>query len=101
MSKPTYLSRLGKRERNFCEERNKKQKAEETSQGEEKPKNKGTYENKGKGHFRSFLKVWRFGKSWEFEDLESGRNEFFRHFIQEAKLGGSYPTPNFKEKYQL
>ena len=57
MSKPTYLSRLGKRERNFCEERNKKQKAEETSQGEEKPKNKGTYENKGKGHFRSFLKV--------------------------------------------
>ena len=57
MSKPTYLSRLRRRERNFYEERNRKQKAEEIGQGEEKPKNKGAYENKGKGHFKIFLKV--------------------------------------------
>ena len=57
MSKPTYLSRLRRREINFYEERNRKQKVEEIGQGEEKPKNKGTYENKGKGHFKIFLKV--------------------------------------------
>ena len=34
MSKPTQLSRLRRRERNFYEERNGKQKAEETGQGE-------------------------------------------------------------------
>ena len=34
MSELTYLSRLRRRERNFCEERNKKQKVKETGRGE-------------------------------------------------------------------
>ena len=38
------------------------QKAEKTGRGEKSLRTKKTYESKDKGHFRSFLKIWKMGK---------------------------------------
>ena len=69
----------------FVRKRDREQKAEEIGWGENSLRTKKTYENKYKGleslKIWEILEVWGFGKSWELEDLQSGRNESPKRFI--------------------